>query len=65
MAYNSWLPGKPNVWRGGAYNVLWQAALGSGYNVVSEFALDILHAFGISKYDQKPARSARLTTSER
>jgi hypothetical protein len=49
MVYNSWLPGQHNMWRGGAYSVLSQAGIGSGYNFVSEFALDILHAFGLKK----------------
>ena len=31
-------------------SVLSQAAIGSGYNFVSEFSLDILRAFGIKKY---------------
>ncbi len=47
--YNTWLPGRHNVWTGGAYNVLSQAGIGSGYNFVSEFALDILHKFGLEK----------------
>jgi hypothetical protein len=47
--YNSWLPGRQNLWRGGAFNVLEQAGIGSGYNFVSEFALDILHRFGLKK----------------
>jgi len=42
-------PGQHNIWEGGAYNVLSQAAIGSGYNLVSEFGLDILRAFGIKK----------------
>jgi hypothetical protein len=29
--------------------VLSQAEIGSGYNVASEFALDILHTFGLKK----------------
>jgi hypothetical protein len=49
LLYNSWLPGQHNIWRGGAYNVLSQAGIGSGYNFVSEFALDILHAVGLKK----------------
>jgi hypothetical protein len=49
LLYNTWLPGQHNVWKGGAYNVLSQAGIGSGYNVVSEFALDILHAVGLKK----------------
>lgn len=49
MLYNSWLPGQHNVWKGGAYSVLSQAGIGSGYNFVSEFALDILHKFGIKR----------------
>jgi len=49
VLYNTWLPGQHNIWRGGAYNVLSQAEIGSGYNVASEFALDILHTFGLKK----------------
>jgi len=49
VLYNTWLPGQHSIWRGGAYNVLSQAGIGSGYNFVSEFALDILHAFGLKK----------------
>lgn len=49
MLYSSWLPGQHNIWQGGAFNVLSQAGIGSGYNFVSEFALDILHQFGIKK----------------
>jgi hypothetical protein len=49
VLYNSWLPGKHSIWTGGTYNVLSQAGIGSGYNFVSEFALDILHAFGLKK----------------
>jgi hypothetical protein len=49
MLYNSWLPGEHGVWKGGASSVLSQAGIGSGYNFVSEFALDILHKFGIKK----------------
>jgi len=49
LLYNTWLPGKQNIWSGGAYNMLSQAGIGSGYNFVSEFALDILHAFGLKK----------------
>lgn len=64
MLHNSWLPGRRNIWTGGAYNVLLQAAIGSGYNVVSEFALDILHAFGIKKYDQTQNRHAAAGVAE-
>jgi hypothetical protein len=49
MLYSSWLPQRHDVWKGGAYSVLSQAGIGSGYNVVSEFSLDILHKFGIQK----------------
>jgi hypothetical protein len=49
VLYETWLPGKHNVWRGGGLNVLSQAGIGSGYNFVSEFSLDILHAFGLKK----------------
>jgi hypothetical protein len=49
LLYTTWLPEQHNIWRGGAYNMLSQAGIGSGYNFVSEFALDILHAFGLKK----------------
>ena len=49
MLYSSWLPQREDVWKGGAYSVLSQAGIGSAYNVVSEFSLDILHKFGIKK----------------
>ena len=49
LLYNTWLPGQHNIWKGGAYNLLSQAGIGSGYNFVSEFSLDILHAFGLKK----------------
>jgi len=49
MLYSSWLPERHNVWKGGAYSVLSQAGIGSAYNVVSEFSLDILHKFGIKR----------------
>jgi hypothetical protein len=49
VLYNTWLPGQHNIWTGGTYNVLSQAGIGAGYNFVSEFALDILHAFGLKK----------------
>jgi hypothetical protein len=49
MLYSSWLPQRHDVWKGGAYSVLSQAGIGSAYNVVSEFSLDILHKFGIQK----------------
>ena len=47
--YNTWLPGTQHIGRGGVYNMLWQAGIGSGYNFVSEFSLDILHDFGLKK----------------
>lgn len=49
VIYNAWLPEHHNVWKGGTYSVLSQAGIGSGYNFVSEFSLDILHAFGLKK----------------
>ncbi len=49
VLYNTWLPEQHSIWKGGAYNVLSQAGIGSGYNFVSQFALDILHAFGLKK----------------
>ena len=49
LLYDTWLPALHNPWAGGAYSVLSQAGIGSGYNFVSEFALDILHAFGLKK----------------
>jgi hypothetical protein len=50
MLYNSWLPRDHNIWKGGAYSVLSQAGIGSAYNIVSEFSLDILHKFGVKKH---------------
>src|ERR1700674_4604056 len=49
LLYNTWLPAEHNIWKGGAYSMLSQAGIGSGYNFVSEFALDILHAFRLKK----------------
>ena len=49
LFYNAWLPGQHNIWKGGAYSMLSQAGIGSGYNFVSEFALDILHSVGLKK----------------
>lgn len=49
LLYDTWLPARHNILGGGAYNVLSQAGIGSGYNFVSEFALDILHAFGLKR----------------
>lgn len=49
LLYSTWLPGQHNIWRGGALSMLSQAGIGSGYNFVSEFSLDILHAFGLKK----------------
>jgi hypothetical protein len=49
LLYNTWLPAQHNIWEGGAYSMLSQAGIGSGYNFVSEFALDILHAFRLKK----------------
>jgi hypothetical protein len=53
MAHYYWLPGQHNIWTGGAYSVAIQAAIGSGYNVVSEFSLDVLHALGRKKHIQQ------------
>jgi len=47
--YGSWLPGDHNHWKSGGLSMLSQAGIGSGYNFVSEFAIDILHKFGIKK----------------
>jgi len=49
VLYGSWLPGQHNIWRSGALNMVSQAGVGSGYNFVSEFALDILRKFGSKK----------------
>jgi len=51
--YNTWLPGTQHIWRGGIYSILSQAGIGSGYNFVSEFSLDILHDFGLKKGVQR------------
>jgi hypothetical protein len=50
MIANTWLPGRHNTFAEGAYGALWQAGIGSGYNFVSEFALDILRGLGIRKH---------------
>lgn len=47
--FSIWLPEQHNAWRGGALSMLSQAGIGSGYNFISEFSLDILHAFGLKK----------------
>jgi hypothetical protein len=52
VIYSSWRPEQHNIWKGGAISMLSQAGIGSGYNFVSEFSLDILHKFGIKKQVQ-------------
>ena len=47
--YSSWLPGHHDKWKSGGLSMVSQAGIGSGYNFVSEFALDILHKFGSKK----------------
>jgi hypothetical protein len=47
--YASWLPGHHDKWKSGGLSMVSQAGIGSGYNFVSEFALDILHKFGSKK----------------
>jgi hypothetical protein len=49
MLYGSWLPARHNIWKSGGFSILTQAGIGSGYNFVSEFSLDILRKFGIRK----------------
>ena len=49
MISATWLPGNRNKWTEGTYSALFQAGIGSGYNVASEFALDILKKMGIKK----------------
>lgn len=49
MIANTWLPGRHNTFLEGTYGALWQAGIGSGYNFVSEFALDILRKWKIEK----------------
>jgi hypothetical protein len=49
MLYSSWLPQRHDIWKGGGYSVLSQLGIGSAYNVVSEFSVDVLHKFGIKK----------------
>jgi hypothetical protein len=49
LLYNTWLPAQHNIWAGGAYGMLSQAGIGSGYDFVTEFALGILHGFGLKK----------------
>jgi len=50
MISTVWLPGKNNPWASGGYSALEQAGLGSGYNWVSEFAIDILHKLTGNRY---------------
>jgi hypothetical protein len=59
LLYNTWLPGQNNIWKGGALSMLSQAGIGSGYNFVSEFSLDILHAFGLKKEIHRKGTSDR------
>jgi hypothetical protein len=49
MISATWYPEHRNPWAQGAYNSLWQMAIGSGVNWVSEFSMDILHKVGIQK----------------
>ncbi|HZQ69022.1 MAG TPA: hypothetical protein VFA68_10940 [Terriglobales bacterium] len=49
---STWMPGHPSALRNGAWVALQEAGYGSGINWVSEFAIDILHKFGI-KVDRK------------
>jgi len=46
------------------YSMLSQAVIGSGYHFVSEFALDILHAFGLKKDSQLPKNGAAFPAKE-
>ena len=39
---SGWLPGKRNIWQDGGYAALSQAGWGSAYNVMSEFAVDMV-----------------------
>jgi hypothetical protein len=48
----------------GAYNILSQAGIESGYDVVSEFALDILRAFGLKK-GERGARHNRGSSTRK
>lgn len=50
MIANTWLPGHHNAFAEGAYGAMWQAGIGSGYNFVSEFALDFLRKLKIEKH---------------
>ena len=50
MIANTWLPGHHNTFAEGAYGAMWQAGIGSGYNFVSEFALDFLRKMKIKKH---------------
>src|SRR5260370_40254758 len=49
LLYNRWLPAQQNVWKGGAFSMSSQSGIDIGYNFASEFAFDILHAFGLKK----------------
>lgn len=45
----TWTPRDRNPWADGGYSMLIQAGIGSGYNLASEFASDILRKFGVGK----------------
>jgi len=49
MMSSLWLPGRRSAWQEGGHSVLSQVGYGSAINVVSEFALDILHKLGMKK----------------
>jgi hypothetical protein len=54
MISSVWLPGHRNAWTDGAYAALGQAVYGSGINLVSEFAIDILRKITGKRYPKTP-----------
>jgi hypothetical protein len=53
MISSTWLPGRRNVWRDGAYGALVQAGYGSAINWFSEFSLDILRKITSDRYPRE------------
>jgi len=64
MISSVWFPRPHDVWKDGAYAALEQAAWGSAYNWVSEFAIDILRKVTGQKYPRNPYGSIPSANSQ-
>src|SRR5207245_11463301 len=51
MMSSLWLPGRRSAWQEGGHSELSQVGYGREINVVSEFALDIVHYVGMKKHE--------------